>query len=105
MAKPGLEGLTPFFLLEGQQNIQTPDNNVKRDLESQQNVIKAKTGSMLQKHANNKKMDSSGSNVRQVSRSISSPASGTFGCNSGMAKLEIIIEAALRVTKSRSAAT
>ena len=58
-------------------------NNVKRGLEGQQNIIKAKTGSMLQKHANNKKTDSSGSNVI-----ISSLASGTFGCNTGMAKLK-----------------
>jgi hypothetical protein len=49
-------------------------NNVRRGLENQQNIIRSKTGNLLLKHANNKKSDSSGSNVI-----VTSMASGTFG--------------------------
>ena len=49
-------------------------NNVKRGLESQQNIIRSKTGNLLLKHANNKRSDNSGSNVI-----VSSMASGAFG--------------------------
>eukprot|EP01061_Rhynchopus_euleeides_P001685 TRINITY_DN11230_c0_g2_i1.p1 TRINITY_DN11230_c0_g2~~TRINITY_DN11230_c0_g2_i1.p1 ORF type:complete len:341 (+),score=150.50 TRINITY_DN11230_c0_g2_i1:432-1454(+) len=49
-------------------------NNVKRGLLGQQNIIKAKTGSMLLKHAANKKTDSSGSQAI-----VTSMHSGTFG--------------------------
>eukprot|EP01012_Entosiphon_sulcatum_P007676 TRINITY_DN1396_c0_g1_i4.p2 TRINITY_DN1396_c0_g1~~TRINITY_DN1396_c0_g1_i4.p2 ORF type:complete len:317 (+),score=67.61 TRINITY_DN1396_c0_g1_i4:1211-2161(+) len=49
-------------------------NNVKKGLQGQQNIIKAKTGNLLMKHANNKKTDSSGSTAINVSM-----GSGTFG--------------------------
>ena len=49
-------------------------NNVKRGLLGQQNIIKAKTGSMLLKHAANKKTDASGSQAI-----VTSMHSGTFG--------------------------
>eukprot|EP00760_Papus_ankaliazontas_P016965 PhM_4_TR16973/c0_g1_i1/m.78832 len=58
-------------------------NNVKRGLEGQQNIIKAKTGNMLLKHSNNRKTDSSGS-----AAIITSVASGTFGVNNAMTKLK-----------------
>eukprot|EP01060_Flectonema_neradi_P005918 TRINITY_DN13973_c0_g1_i1.p1 TRINITY_DN13973_c0_g1~~TRINITY_DN13973_c0_g1_i1.p1 ORF type:complete len:355 (+),score=82.27 TRINITY_DN13973_c0_g1_i1:46-1065(+) len=49
-------------------------NNVKRGLLGQQNIIKAKTGNMLLKHAANKKTDASGSQAI-----VTSMNSGTFG--------------------------
>lgn len=49
-------------------------HNVKRGLQGQQNIIKAKTGNILQKHASNKKTDHSGSTAINVSM-----GSGTFG--------------------------
>lgn len=49
-------------------------NNVRRGLESQQNIIRSKTGNLLLKHANNKKTDNSGSQAI-----IQSMASGAFG--------------------------
>eukprot|EP01062_Namystynia_karyoxenos_P070796 TRINITY_DN66191_c0_g1_i1.p1 TRINITY_DN66191_c0_g1~~TRINITY_DN66191_c0_g1_i1.p1 ORF type:complete len:367 (+),score=159.88 TRINITY_DN66191_c0_g1_i1:90-1190(+) len=49
-------------------------NNVKRGLLGQQNIIKAKTGNMLLKHAANRKTDSSGS-----AAIVTSMNSGTFG--------------------------
>eukprot|EP00755_Sulcionema_specki_P005131 Sspe_Gene.31899::Locus_15676_Transcript_1_1_Confidence_1.000_Length_5095::g.31899::m.31899 len=49
-------------------------NNVKRGLLGQQNIIKAKTGNILLKHAANKKTDSSGSQSI-----VTSMNSGTFG--------------------------
>lgn len=49
-------------------------NNVKKGLQGQQNIIKAKTGTLLMKHANNKKTDSSGSTAINISM-----GSGTFG--------------------------
>eukprot|EP00997_Jenningsia_sp_PLL12_P007387 NODE_4012_length_706_cov_93.135464_g3393_i0.p1 GENE.NODE_4012_length_706_cov_93.135464_g3393_i0~~NODE_4012_length_706_cov_93.135464_g3393_i0.p1 ORF type:complete len:120 (+),score=33.03 NODE_4012_length_706_cov_93.135464_g3393_i0:171-530(+) len=48
--------------------------NVKRGLQGQQNIIKAKTGNILLKHAYNKKTDISGSNAISIS-----VGSGTFG--------------------------
>jgi len=48
--------------------------NVKRGLEGQQNIIKAKTGAILVKHASNKKSDASGSAAINVSM-----VSGAFG--------------------------
>lgn len=49
-------------------------NNVKRGLLGQQNIIKAKTGNMLLKHAANRKTDASGS-----AAIVTSMNSGTFG--------------------------
>ncbi len=49
-------------------------NNVRRGLESQQNIIRSKTGSLLLKHANNRKTDNSGSNAI-----VTSMSSGAFG--------------------------
>mmetsp|Transcript_56888 Transcript_56888/g.101527 ORF Transcript_56888/g.101527 Transcript_56888/m.101527 type:complete len:330 (-) Transcript_56888:1712-2701(-) len=49
-------------------------HNVKRGLQGQQNIIKAKTGNILLKHAANKKTDHSGSTAINVSM-----GSGTFG--------------------------
>lgn len=49
-------------------------NNVRRGLEAQQNIIRAKTGNLLLKHANNKKSDNSGSTVI-----VTSMSSGAFG--------------------------
>ncbi|KAJ9470972.1 immunodominant antigen [Diplonema papillatum] len=49
-------------------------NNVKRGLLGQHNIIKAKTGNMLMKHAANKKTDASGSQAI-----VTSMNSGTFG--------------------------
>jgi|EP00670_Eutreptiella_braarudii_P004466 hypothetical protein len=48
--------------------------NVKRGLQGQQNIIKAKTGNILLKHAHNKKTDCSGSTAINVSM-----GTGTFG--------------------------
>jgi hypothetical protein len=49
-------------------------HNVKRGLQGQQNIIKAKTGNILLKHAANKKTDVSGSAAINVSM-----GTGTFG--------------------------
>ena len=49
-------------------------NNVRRGLESQQNIIRSKTGQLLIKHANNVKTDNSGSHAIMLSM-----MSGTFG--------------------------
>jgi len=49
-------------------------NNVKRGLLGQQNILKAKTGNMLLKHAANRKTDTSGS-----AAIVHSMKSGTFG--------------------------
>jgi len=49
-------------------------HNVKKGLQGQQNIIKAKTGNLLLKHANNKKTDTSGSTAINTSM-----GSGTFG--------------------------
>ena len=49
-------------------------NNVRRGLESQQNIIRSKTGNLLLKHANNRKTDNSGSNAI-----VTSMSSGAFG--------------------------
>lgn len=49
-------------------------NNVKRGLLGQQNILKAKTGNMLLKHAANRKTDTSGS-----AAIVNSMKSGTFG--------------------------
>jgi hypothetical protein len=48
--------------------------NVKKGLQGQQNIIRAKTGNLLVKHANNPKTDSSGSTAINVSVGM-----GTFG--------------------------
>eukprot|EP01004_Peranema_trichophorum_P005133 NODE_4005_length_1245_cov_46.010695_g3517_i0.p1 GENE.NODE_4005_length_1245_cov_46.010695_g3517_i0~~NODE_4005_length_1245_cov_46.010695_g3517_i0.p1 ORF type:complete len:338 (+),score=73.56 NODE_4005_length_1245_cov_46.010695_g3517_i0:72-1085(+) len=49
-------------------------HNVKRGLQGQQNIIKAKTGNILLKHAYNRKSDVSGSTAINVSM-----GAGTFG--------------------------
>lgn len=48
--------------------------NVRRELESQQNIVRSKTGTILLKHAHNTKTDTSGSAVL-----VESAVSGTFG--------------------------
>ena len=49
-------------------------NNVRRGLEMQQNIIRSRTGTMLLKHANNRKTDNSGSHSISVALSA-----GVFG--------------------------
>jgi len=49
-------------------------NNVRRGLEMQQNIIRTKTGSLLLKHANNRRTDNSGSQSI-----VQAMAAGVFG--------------------------